>query len=377
MAAFFLLLLAAAFVGLILYLRKRTEERNRILADALGLRCEQDGWQSRSWFRGRLEGADVELLLFSRSSGKTSTPYTRYTVFGADPITRLRPQNLATELWSAVAGGEDLVLGDPVFDKAVQVAGDRVSLAAALNAETRGDLELLVGRGGSVEEGRVSFEVRGHQVDPAEIRARMGELARVAWALAPTAASAARLAENARMDPEPGVRRFNLARLAESDRPVAEATARALVDDPDALVRFDAARVLGDLQRVRDAREDVKLAAATLDPEGVARILARAEDELGLVALLAGTAPVQIAACHALERCGTVHAVEPLLPLGRSILGDGGVKQAARAAVAAIQGRLGPAEHGTLALAEGGGEVSVAEEAGAVSVAGKAQRTSG
>lgn len=365
-----------AFLPLLLrWVRKRRQERDRRLSQALGLSVtEGDQWKDESRFTGRLDGAEVELFLFSRSTGKSSTPYTRYTVFGADPRTTLKGQNLATELWQAVAGGEDHRTGDAAFDAAVQVGGHRPALAAALDAPTRQAVLDLVRLGGTVSSGKVSFEERKHEVDPERIRLLFAQLAAVATALA-AQPTTDRLVRNVREDPEPGVRRAALMALVETDRARGRELAATLLDDPSPDLRFVAAAAVGDRDRVRSAPPEVKVAAAAENPESVARLLEGAGDEAGLLALLSGGARVRVAACHALARSGTVHAVEPLLPLSRALLGDGDVRQAATAAIAAIQGRLGAVERGTLALADGAGELSVSEEAGAVSLAAARRQT--
>jgi hypothetical protein len=62
-----------------------------------------------------------------------------------------------------------------------------------------------------------------------------------------------------------------------------------------------------------------------------------------------------IAATHALNRFGTVAAVEPLRARIDDVLADRTLKQAARDAIEAIQGRLRGAERGQLGLAEAAG----------------------
>jgi HEAT repeat protein len=72
---------------------------------------------------------------------------------------------------------------------------------------------------------------------------------------------------------------------------------------------------------------------------------------------------VQIAAAEALGTVGSVGAVEALLLLGKG-LGRGQLREAARAAIARIQSRLGDVEAGRLSLVEGddlAGAVAIAE----------------
>lgn len=97
-----------------------------------------------------------------------------------------------------------------------------------------------------------------------------------------------------------------------------------------------------------------------------AEALGQLEDpraEPDLVHLLARPVPaLQCAAAVALGRLGTVRAVASLLPLTEGLLRDAAVKDAAREAVRAIQGRLGPVEAGRLSLADddASGRVSLA-----------------
>lgn len=368
---FGVLLIVVAIVAAVVHQQKQREQA-AALSVSLGLRAQEDGWRSTTTFSGQLDGHLVELVLLTRTSGKSSNPYTQFHAFGAHPMVTLSPQNLGVELWQAVAGGEDLRVGDPEFDAAVVVRGDPATLHGLLDADTRREVLRLIGKKGRVHEGKLGYEVSGHQTDPAVVRAELARLGELGKALGRS--DAARLATNAVHDPEPGVRWRCLEALGALDAARASTTAEALRNDPDALVRFAAARIRRDLDALQEASVDVKLAAAEGDPKGVARLLLLAGDEAGLVGLLVGTAPVRVAACDALARIGTVHAVEPLLPLARALLGDGETKRAAAAAIEAIQGRVAHGGHGTLSVADEGGRVSV-DERGAVSLA--KPRTSG
>jgi len=76
--------------------------------------------------------------------------------------------------------------------------------------------------------------------------------------------------------------------------------------------------------------------------------------ERSLVSMLACSRPsAQQAAARALGDFGTLGAIEPLLPLAGVFARHGGVRRAAREAIDRIQGRLGGAAEGALALAVG------------------------
>jgi HEAT repeat protein len=114
---------------------------------------------------------------------------------------------------------------------------------------------------------------------------------------------------------------------------------------------------------------------------GTLAVLAPSNAEATLLQLLADTsADVQRAAAEALGAIGSVAAVEPLLLLAKG-LARSELRQAARAAIASIQSRLGDAEAGRLSLADdyelAGAVTVVAEEgehAGAVSLAEETAR---
>jgi HEAT repeat protein len=129
------------------------------------------------------------------------------------------------------------------------------------------------------------------------------------------------------------------------------------------------------LARRRDAESIATLAKVlAVEKQGLAMAAAEALGDTAdasaeaplLSALGGGPSPVRLAAARALGRVGTVAAVQPLKEAEAR---DGGMRAAARQAIAEIQARLQGAEPGQLSLAGG--------EAGALSLAdGEAGRLS-
>jgi len=146
------------------------------------------------------------------------------------------------------------------------------------------------------------------------------------------------------------------------------AVAGALESADDSLRRA-AVVVVG---KAKDADQLLRVVALAYEKdaslgEAVATTLGQLGDafaESALIKLLGREEPVvRLAAAKALGLVGTVHAVEPLLPLTRGLLGDDKVREAAQDAVRRIQLRLGDAEAGRVSIAK------VEDVAGAVSLA--------
>ncbi|MFZ5476318.1 MAG: hypothetical protein ACOZNI_06030 [Myxococcota bacterium] len=235
---------------------------------------------------------------------------------------------------------DDVKTGDPHFDGAAYVRGPRERLLAVLDASTRVRvLELVAAGRGSVSEGTVQLRV-GY-VDEGGLRLALETVTAISRALA--APSAERLADTARRDVQPRVRRNAAALLARDHPDVARAVAVELAADADPGVRAEAAI----LSRRPPVAEELDAAMAG-DPDGFpARLSTLGED-----VLLA--APMGLAVARALARVGTARAVQPLLAAGFE------------AEARTIQARLG-ADAGRLAVAEGeAGSVAIVRDAGAV-----------
>jgi hypothetical protein len=369
-----LLLVGAVIAGpLIVASRGQRQAHRRELARALGLTIREGGLLGRDVLSGRIGRVPVRVEFITRGAGKSRTRWTRVVASGADPRVSFEHQGLGDDLVQAMTG-QDPQVGDPAFDSAVLVRGEAPLLNALLDVETRRAVQRTTTFSHArVLAGEASFEERGHDLTTERISAMLGIVEDLARRLRPPTPQEipARLAEIARKDPIPGVRRICLGLLERADPPVAAEVSRALCFHPDPTLRLHAARILGDLEAFRAASPAALRAYAPYDPDGLARALARIGDEAPLVALLEGTdTKVQFAVLHALARVGTVRAVEPILPLTRGLFGHDDVRSAARNAVASIQARAGGDGAGRVALVEdaGIGAVSVAGEAGAVSV---------
>jgi len=94
--------------------------------------------------------------------------------------------------------------------------------------------------------------------------------------------------------------------------------------------------------------------------------------ETTLIPLLSHASPARkLAAARALRTCGTVAAVEPLLPLTKGLFADGALKSAALEAIRKIQSGLRHADAGRLSVSahvDDGGALSVAQDAGGLSL---------
>ena len=142
------------------------------------------------------------------------------------------------------------------------------------------------------------------------------------------------------------------------------------------------------VSRAKDADRALEIAALASETdaalcEAVATTLGQLGDaraEGALIKLLDREEPaVRLAAAKALGLVGTVHAVEPLLPLTRGLLGDDKVREAAQDAVRRIQLRLGDAEAGRVSIAkveDVAGAVSVAADGGELSLPPEKKRES-
>jgi HEAT repeat protein len=160
------------------------------------------------------------------------------------------------------------------------------------------------------------------------------------------------------------------------------ANARPLVIDalaaPDRILNGAAVLAAGTAHDVSQLERITALADAGDEAltETVATALGKLGDaraEVALIGLLGReSTAVRIAAAAALGLIGTVHAVEPLLPLSKGLLGNADLHKAARDSIRRIQSRLGDAEAGRVSVAsvdEAAGAVSLAAGGGEVSLA--------
>jgi hypothetical protein len=329
----------------------------------------------------------------------------------------LRREGLRTAIEERVIGEREIELGDPAFDDEFFVQGQLPLALAILSPETRRRVAgLLRGRvavpgrepvdvSASLSRGVLEVRVKesGLSGRREHVPAILAEALDVARLLVAPTDVAARIAENVRLETEPGVRLQAVLALAREfgPHPATRATLLAARHDASEEVRLRAAMALG--EEGRETLLDLVARAGTADavtaralaalggrlPEGLCEAtLRRALDETGLSstaraclealgrpgrasaeglmieALRARDSDVQAAAARALGRVGTVAAVPALheADLPRSV---------ARQAIAEIQSRLRGAGPGQLSLATGeSGALSLAEgEPGRLSLA--------
>jgi len=348
-------------------------------AASLGMTFTKGSFFDTDRIRGDLNGCGVEVYIFSRGSGKSRTTYTGIRVNGhLFAGLQLRKEGMGSAL-GKLFKGEDVQIGDPLFDRQVNIQGDVVEAIALLDAEARSGVLDLLSQGGTIEDGLIAWDNRGTMKNAGLIESRVRALVRLMNSLSLGSRDPIQcISENALKDPLPMVRLRNLDALlaARGMLPATMATARRCLDDPSAAVALRAALALGDeglphveqLVNQRDVPPMMRIQALSV-------LGARGEE--ALIAMLdSGDVEVLRAAARALERCGTLAAVAPLLNHSKGMLTDSSLKQAARQAIDAIQARHGGGERGAFSIADGGdarGGLSIAEEdrRGAVSMANK------
>jgi hypothetical protein len=323
----------------------------------------------------------------------------------------LRREGLSTAFEKRFIGEREIEIGDPAFDEEYYVQGQAPLALAILDAETRRGLAgLLRGRvtvagretveiGPSLSDGILEVRIKesGFSGNRERVPQILAGVLDVARRLVAPPDVAARLAENLRVEPEPGARLRALLTLAREfhGHPATREALLAARADPSAEVRLRAASYLGEegretlLALVEGAGTDDSCAARAVAALGsglageraeaalrralggagrpqtaqacleALALLGRAEAEgLILLALRSEDDAVARAAARAIGKVGTVVAVAALREAAER---GGEMRRAARQAIAEIQGRLTGAEPGQLSLAGG--------EAGALSLA--------
>jgi hypothetical protein len=333
----------------------------------------------------------------------------------------LRREGLGTAIEKRFIGEREIEIGDPGFDDEYFVQGQAPLALAILEPETRRRLAGLL-RGQVAVAGREPVDVSAALVDGVlEVRVKESGLSgrraqvpdilagalEVARRLVAPKDVAARIADNLRVETEPGARLRGVLTLAREfgEHPATRATLLAAREDASEEVRLRAAMALGEegretlLDLVGRAGTGDACAARAIEalgvrlPEGLGEAtlrralggaarprtaracletlgrLGRAEAEgLMLEALRSEDPEVSVASAQALAGAGTVTAV---VPLREAALRGGDLRRAARQAIAGIQSRLPGAGPGQLSLAGGeAGALSLADgEPGALSLA--------
>jgi len=118
----------------------------QVAADTLGFSFSPGAWRGGPTMTGLIDGAPAEIKSYTKSSGKNSTRYTRYTVSFSSLGIGLRLQRQSgMGLFLKVLGTQDIVIGEPVFDEAFIVqASDPQAARAVLGAGTTMVLNRLI-----------------------------------------------------------------------------------------------------------------------------------------------------------------------------------------------------------------------------------------
>jgi hypothetical protein len=333
---------------------------------------------------------------------------TRVDIFGLSTEIGLWPQGQ----FPGVPRARDVAVGDGEFDSAIVVTGPPVLASALLREPVRRLVrEMFAARVSQRDAGAVAESdirvARGRLVasrvvgdQPEWIADHLGRLLALAEALRPVIDPGTRLAANARDDPEAGVRRTCLRRLASEypGRPATMAALRQALADEDESVQVDAAIELGAEARptlleiatrewssdecaaraVRElrsalpteqARATLSLALRTRRTQTAEACLDslshRGPEQAEVLERVLGLTdgPLAAAAARALGHVGSAPAIVRLREAQARLAGDAALRRATREAIDAIRARLVGADAGQLALsAPEPGRVSLADE---------------
>lgn len=332
---------------------------------------------------------------------------------GLSPRARMSPEGRLSTLAKAV-GGNDVLVGDRDFDAAVHVRGPFHEVLAMLDHTARSGLRNLAARGFELRDGTLSLTRPRRAADsadrwleddvaralavvkhlasgePVEVRlaervatdASMAHRARCLEALGACAPHVVRtLAEGGRLARWPALRLGACLFADHHD----DALFRACAVDP-AIDPTSRALVLAKLAKHHAARDLVPLAdqvmrdATPYVEEAALRILRSAiEHESKVIDILSEPALLgllrdadgaeELVIVARLGEVGTTAAMEALLPRTSGLFVRTSLKQAARAAITAIERRLGHDRGGLSLTAPVGGELSVAAQRdGAISM---------
>jgi hypothetical protein len=402
-------LFAAAAGGIILgALRRQTGIRERVWHE-VALGCGLERIRYIHGFNGQYGEARSpdELLIELHELAREGAGGTRVTVRPMADIT-LRSETPWTSLGTRIGAATDVETGSRTFDGAVYASGAPALVLALFDAETREAVDRLLrgSRGGGRTRYVVSAKVDGGQLqvdlglkatlDMAHLlKESLEVILGIARRLTVPDDVPARLAHNARHDPEVAVRLTNLRHLARTyeEESLTRETLRAACADGDDAVRLEAGRalrgegdaVLRDLAARAEADETAAaaveaLAARLSEQDALAllaaalprrrfatagacvKVLARvgsATAERPLLDLLAhADEALRFASVNALGFVGTRSAVLPLQEIAEKVGGE--MRREARQAVAEIQSRLSGADHGQLTVASvDSGQVSL------------------
>ena len=383
----------AAMFAIAAYLDRRKEKELEGAWTAAGFRHGL-AKLGRFHLEGKVGELTVSAHLFQTGSGNRTQLWSRVTVTGA--ITHA--VTLRSEAGFSIVLGEEIVLGDEAFDRAVKVRGDEAVAVALLDQDTRMTFQGAVGDGWTLENGCWSFKSKGMLGEAVDGLIESG-LNLAEMTLAAQSELPRRLRALVSQHSNPRVRRRALEVLLLQHPDLSE-TKNALdagLRDTEAMVRQLAADRLGDLgvldaivasplnepklrvealeSMVRNRADDPRtrlrvtewLAAEVPQTfrkaalEAAARV-AVPERESHLVAALDDPDDeVKLVAMKTLAAVGTVDAVPALIPFREKLLAFA-LKGAASDAILAIQARVAGGDAGALSIALEGGVLAVVEE---------------
>ena len=266
---------------------------------------------------------------------------------------------------------EEALTGDSHFDERFAVRARTFDALVRLSPSVRDAIRQLLSWGWTLDDGALTMKMSW---------SGLGQLRHESWRQAVFMLRSA-------LDSSPSELHRRLA-MAEPALEVRYQLVRALVAFGSAFVRRTlppeaardphlplaalAAALLGDGEAWDAAPRWCQVQVVTDAPVAVAALHQARRDEAALLALLNhGEVSVVLPAITALGVIGGRGAIEPLLLLLTGRVFTGPAQEAARAAITRIQGRLGGAERGQIAIIEAPAEAGAVEAvgtAGAVSV---------
>ena len=260
--------------------------------------------------------------------------------------------------------------GDLDFDGEVALEPERFEVLVSLAPVARAALLQLIHRGWTLERGDLRYRVLWSGAGGLGAAVLLSEASALLHAL-----RAAPQDIPARFATEPDVEPRVALLCALSDYGP-EFVRRTL---PTALARYAqpeiaalAAALLGDGEAWDAAPRWCQVVATVDAPAAVVALHQARRDEAALISLLDRSSEALVAsAIGALGAVGGRGAIEHLLPIAAGRLSTGPTANAARLAITQIQGRLGGAERGQIAIIEApaeAGDLEIVEGAGALSV---------
>jgi hypothetical protein len=231
--------------------RRRRDAQWRAAAAELGLAFTRKEEDLR--LHGVLEGVPLRADLMRQIEGKSSVLRCALRVGrgGQIPASLVVRSDSVLRSMGRLIEGEDQQIGDPKFDQQVELPALDAWACAALSCRAREQLAQLVVRGGEVGQGMVVCDqIWDDEQDQKWLLRMLRWLVQLAHLLSVTPDSLhERLADNARNDPNPGVRLQNLRFLADSSTrapaPLLLSLGRSLLADVNPSVRLVAAQFAG------------------------------------------------------------------------------------------------------------------------------------